>query len=42
MARKVFVRKLIMLAVSKRIYVDAEHGIPFLSGSEIISLRPRE
>ncbi|TRU93239.1 MAG: type I restriction endonuclease subunit R [Microcystis novacekii Mn_MB_F_20050700_S1] len=25
----------------KRIYVDAEHGIPFLSGSEIISLRPR-
>ncbi len=25
----------------KRIYVDAEHGFPFLSGSEIISLRPR-
>ncbi len=25
----------------KRIYVDAEHGVPFLSSSEIISLRPR-
>lgn len=25
----------------KRIYVDAEYGIPFLSSSEIISLRPR-
>ncbi|MFO0150551.1 MAG: restriction endonuclease subunit S, partial [Microcystis sp.] len=25
----------------KRIYVDAEHGIPFLSSSDIISLRPR-
>jgi type I restriction enzyme S subunit len=25
----------------KRIYVDAEHGFPFLSSSEIISLRPR-
>jgi len=25
----------------KRIYVDAEHGIPFLSSSEIISLRPK-
>jgi type I restriction enzyme S subunit len=24
----------------KRIYVDTEHGIPFLSSSEIISLRP--
>ncbi|REJ60597.1 MAG: type I restriction endonuclease subunit R [Microcystis aeruginosa DA14] len=24
----------------KRIYVDAEHGIPFLSSSDIISLRP--
>lgn len=25
----------------KRIYVDAEHGVPFLSSSEIISLRPK-
>ncbi len=25
----------------KRIYVNSEHGFPFLSGSEIISLRPR-
>ncbi len=25
----------------KRIYVNSEHGIPFLSSSEIISLRPR-
>lgn len=25
----------------KRIYVDAEHGVPFLSSSEIISLRPQ-
>ncbi len=25
----------------KRIYVDAKHGVPFLSSSEIISLRPQ-